>query len=79
MLLVGKRWERGLLGAAGLCWTGRPLGGMGFSGLYFHCLPQILCRSRIFQGEQTLKTGKDERLSPKKNKTKKQHTAMEGL
>lgn len=79
MLLVGRGWEWDLLGSAGLCWTGRPLGGVGFSGLYFHCLPRILCRSWIVQGEQTLKTGNDERLPPPKKQNKKQHTTMEGL
>lgn len=64
MLWMGRRWERDLLSDAELCWIQKPLGGMGFSGLYFHFLVQILYRSKICQAVQKLKAGKDKTLLP---------------
>lgn len=64
MLWMGRRWERVLLSDAERCWIQKPLGGVGFSGLYCHFRVQILYHSQICQALQTLKAAKDKTLLP---------------
>lgn len=68
MLWKGKKQERDLLGAAECCWMVKPLGGMGFSGLYSHSLVQNLYHSKICQAVQKLQGRWGEKITTKNHK-----------